>query len=111
MSIKPFPNLTRADIYQYRDKADVGDISSLDVFRGLGFVGDIGITEKSYLNTIETNEDLYNFAKNLKSQYRLALLSNDSSEWSKFLRDKYGLNDYFDAITISGDAKVKKLNL
>lgn len=36
------------------------------------------------------------------------MISNDSSEWSRYLRDKYKINDYFDVITVSGDIKIKK---
>lgn len=35
-------------------------------------------------------------------------MSNDSAEWSRYLRNKYQLNQYFDVISISGDLKMKK---
>ncbi|WP_455619265.1 HAD-IA family hydrolase [Eisenbergiella sp.] len=38
---RTFPQLTPADIYPDWDKADVGEISSLEVFRRLGFQGDL----------------------------------------------------------------------
>lgn len=37
-----------------------------------------------------------------------AIISNDSSRWSSYLRDKFDLNKYFDVISISGDLKIKK---
>ncbi len=105
---RTFPDLSPADIYLHWDKADVGELSSLEVFERLGFKGDLGKIEKEYLDTVGINESFYEFASNIKKYYKLALISNDSSEWSKYLRDKYKINDYFDVITVSGDIKIKK---
>lgn len=105
---RTFPELSRDDVYMHWNKADVGELSSLDLFRILGFEGDLGKIEKEYLDTIEINESFYEFAPVLKKHYHLALLSNDLSEWSKYLRDKFKINDYFDVITVSGDEKIKK---
>ena len=38
----------------------------------------------------------------------MALLSNDLSEWSNYLRDKFDINKYFDTIVISGDVRLQK---
>ena len=38
----------------------------------------------------------------------MAIISNDSSRWSKYLREKFDLNKYFDVISISGDLKIQK---
>ena len=38
----------------------------------------------------------------------MAIISNDSSSRSKYLRDKFDLNKYFDVISISGDLKIQK---
>ncbi|TCT14862.1 putative hydrolase of the HAD superfamily [Natranaerovirga pectinivora] len=105
---RTFPNLSSRDIYQHWDKADVGEISSLEVLKRLGFKGDLEKIEKEYLDTVDIDESFYEFATNIKKNYKLALISNDSSEWSRYFRDKYKVNDYFDAITISGDLKIKK---
>ena len=103
-----FPELSRGDIYVHWNKADVGELSSLDLFSNLGYQGDLNKLEKEYLDTIEINEDFYEFATMIKQHYHLALLSNDSSEWSTYLRDKFKINKYFDVITVSGDVKMKK---
>lgn len=106
-----FPDLTPGDIYPIWDKADIGEITSLEVFRRLGYSSDLVTVEKTYLDTVEVNEDFYEFAEwAKKAGYRLALLSNDSSEWSKYFREKFGLNQFFDVITVSGDVKMKKPN-
>ncbi len=105
---RTFPDLTPADIYPIWDKADVGEISSLEVFKRLGFKGDLCKIEKEYLDTVEIDESFFEFASSIKKYYKLALISNDSSEWSRYFRDKYKINDYFDVITVSGDIKIKK---
>ncbi|AEY66109.1 HAD-IA family hydrolase [Clostridium sp. BNL1100] len=105
---RTFPNLSREDVYLHWNKADIGELSSLELFRKLGFEGDLDKIEKEYLDTIEIDEDFYEFAPLLKKHYHLALLSNDLSEWSRYLRDKFNINDYFDVITVSGDVKIKK---
>ena len=103
-----FPELSREDIYLNWDKADIGELSSLEVFERLGYKGNLAKIQKDYLDTVEINEFFYEFAANIKKYYKLALISNDSSEWSRYLRDKYKINDYFDVITVSGDIKIKK---
>ena len=103
-----FPNLPVEKIYPIWDKADIGKISSLEIFKEIGFCGDLAKIEKSYLDTVEINEGFYDFANAAKKSCKLALISNDSSEWSKYLCEKYDLNKYFDVITISGDVKMRK---
>jgi len=105
---RTFPDLSRDDIYLHWNRGDVGELSSLDLFRKLGFEDDLRKIEKEYLDTVEMNESFYEFAPIIKKYYHLALLSNDLGEWSAYLRDKFKINDYFDVITVSGDVKVKK---
>lgn len=105
---RTFPDLSPADIYLRWDKADAGELSSLEVFERLGFKEDLGKIEREYLDTVEIDESFYEFASIIKKYYKLALISNDSSEWSSYFRDKYKINDYFDVITVSGDIKIKK---
>ncbi len=105
---RTFPDLSRDDVYKHWIKANVGELSSFNFFRELGFEGDLSIIEKEYLDTIEIDEAFYEFAPILKKHYNLALLSNDLGEWSRYLRDKFKINDYFDVITVSGDLKIKK---
>ncbi|EGD47593.1 HAD-superfamily hydrolase, subfamily IA, variant 3 [Ruminiclostridium papyrosolvens DSM 2782] len=105
---RTFPDLSRDDVYRHWIKANVGELSSFNFFRELGFEGDLSIIEKEYLDTIEIDESFYEFAPILKKHYNLALLSNDLGEWSRYLRNKFKINDYFDVITVSGDLKIKK---
>ena len=102
------PDLNFDDVYISWRKANVGEISSLEFFSTLGFVGDIKKIEREYLDTIEIDASFYSAVQTLGKYYRLAILSNDLSEWSNYLRDKFDINKYFDTIVISGDVKLQK---
>ncbi len=105
---RTFPNLTTEDIYTPWFKADVSELTSLEVWEALGFQGDLEKIEKEYLDTMELNDGFLEFIQTVKKQYQLAIISNDSSRWSKYLRDKFEINKYFDVISISGDLKIQK---
>ena len=64
--------------------------------------------EEEYLDTIELSDGFIDFIEKVKNKYKLAIISNDSSRWSKYLREKFDLNKYFDVISISGDLKLQK---
>lgn len=104
-----FPSLTREQIWEPWFKADDGLLSSLDVWRILGFTGDLEQIEREYLETLEINPDFYAFADAARaSGCKLAVISNDSSRWSAYLRNKFDLNRLFDVVSISGDLKISK---
>ena len=103
-----FPDLTVKEIEEVWFRADLGEISSLEVWSGLGFQGDLEGIEKEYLDTLELNEGFHEFAAAAAKQYKLAILSNDASRWSRYIREKFGINPYFDVINISGDLKMRK---
>ena len=108
---KSFPDLSVEDIYGHWLNADLGEISTLEVLKRIGYKGDLAKIEKDYLDTVEIDNDFYEFAGWVKQKHKLALISNDSSEWSKFFREKYNLDRYFDVISVSGDLKMKKPEL
>ncbi len=103
-----FPELTPEDIYLPWFKADVGEMTSLEVWKGFGYTGDLEQIEKEYLDTIELSDGFLEFVQAARKKYKLAIISNDSSRWSSYLREKFGINPYFDVISISGDLKMKK---
>jgi putative hydrolase of the HAD superfamily len=105
---KSFPNLAENEILAPWFEADAGKLTSLDVWKKLGFQGDLEKIEQEYLDTIELNDRFYKFADNVKGRCKLALISNDSSRWSRYLREKFKLNRYFDVISVSGDLKIQK---
>lgn len=103
-----FPDLNPEEIYNPWFKADIGELTSLEVWEAIGFQGDLEKIEKEYLDTIELMDGFIDFIEKVKDKYKLAIISNDSSRWSKYLRKKFDLNKYFDVISISGDLKIQK---
>ena len=103
-----FPDLSVEEIHIPWFKADIGEITSLDVWKTIGFQGDLEKIEEEYLDTIELSEGFIEFIEKVRNKYKLAIISNDSSRWSKYLREKFDLNKYFDVISISGDLKLQK---
>ena len=103
-----FPDLKPEEIRNPWDKANIGEWTSLEVWGALGFQGDLKKIEKDYLDTIELNDGFLEFIKAVKMIYKLAIISNDSSRWSTYLREKFDINQFFDVISISGDLKVRK---
>ena len=103
-----FPNLRAEEIYTPWFKADLGELASLEVWQSLGFQGDIEKIEKNYLDTIEINDGFLDFVTTVGKLYKMAIISNDSSRWSKYLREKFDINKYFDVISISGDLRIQK---
>ena len=105
---KTFPDLDPEEILKPWNKADMGELTSLEIWAAIGFQGDLEKTEKNYLDTIELNDGFLDFIKAAKMKYKLAIISNDSSRWSNYLREKFNINQYFDVISISGDLKIRK---
>ena len=105
---KTFPNITADEIYASWFRANMGEISSIEVWKAIGFQGDVEKIEKEYLDTIELSDGFVDFVEKAKAKYKLAILSNDSSRWSRYLREKFDINRYFDVISVSGDLKIKK---
>ena len=103
-----FPNLKPEEIRKPWDKANIGEWTSLELWAAVGFQGDLEKIEKGYLDTIELNNGLLEFIKAVRMKYKLAIISNDSSRWSKYLREKFNIDQYFDVISISGDLKIRK---
>lgn len=105
---RTFPDLKPDEIYKPWFKADIGELTSLEVWKSLGFKGDIEKIEKDYLDTIEINECFLDFVSAVNKHYKMAIISNDSSRWSQYIREKFDINKYFDVISISGDLKIQK---
>lgn len=103
-----FPELEPEEILKPWNKADMGEWSSLEIWAAAGFQGDLENIERNYLDTIELNDGFLDFVQAVRNKYKLAIISNDSSRWSKYLREKFNINQYFDVISISGDLKIRK---
>lgn len=107
---RTFPHKSHDEIYAPWLKADVGEIKSIDIWKEIGFKGNLEKIEKDYLDTLELKDGFLEFIENVKNSYKTAVISNDSSEWSRYIREKFDINKYFDAISISGDLKIQKPN-
>lgn len=103
--------ITKEQINEYYSDASSGKMTSDKFWLKVG-------VDESRINLIETEYLYKNFIldtgiidimKILKEKgYKIGLLSNDLSEWSEFLRNKFGLNDLVDYCVISGEAKSRK---
>lgn len=106
---RTFPQLTTDEIHGVWLLADKGELPSLEVWRQLGFSGDLERIERDYLDTIELMDGALGFLDAARAGgLRTALVSNDSSEWSRYLRGKFDLNRRFDAVSVSGDLGFSK---
>lgn len=95
-------------ILDFYIKASLGEITSKEFWQSLGFE-DWQKTKKDYLDTCLTmNKDFVITAERLSQNYNLAMLSNDISEWSAYLRKKFDIDRFFKVIVISGDVGCRK---
>lgn len=103
-----FPELTYEQITQPWFRADRGEIDVLDVWGVLGFEGDLEAIDREYLDTLELSEGFHAFAGKMRPQYKMAILSDDNIRWSRYLRQKFDIDRYFDAVCISGETGITK---
>ncbi len=89
-------------------KAQAGELSSNGFLAALGF-SDPEAAMKDYLeNYLTLDPGFRDFAEKTGKKYKLVLLSNDVSEWSRYLTEFHGINAYFLDKIVSGDVGVKK---
>jgi len=97
----------RSTIHHLYMEASLGHISSREFWEQVG--GDYPAIEQRYLGTqLTLDPDLPPAAEQLKDRYTLAILSNDVSEWSVYLRHKFHLDRFFTTSIISGDYGYRK---
>ncbi len=90
-------------------RASLGEISSFDFWKELGFGDEYLEIEREYLDTcLEIDPDFIGVAKPLTKNYFLAILSNDVKEWSNYLCTKFGLNRLFKIVVVSGEVGYRK---
>ncbi len=90
-------------------RVSLGEISSFDFWKELGFCSEYPGIEREYLDACLTRDpDFMETARTLVKNYHLALLSNDVKEWSDYLRIKFDLNSLFKIIIISGEVGYRK---
>ncbi|MBQ3222753.1 MAG: HAD-IA family hydrolase [Clostridia bacterium] len=105
---KFFPELTYEQITQPWFRADRGEIDVLDVWKALGFTGDLEAVDREYLDTLELSDGFHAFAQRMRPLSKMAILSDDNSRWSRYLRRKFDIDRYFDAICISAETGITK---
>ena len=89
-------------------KAQAGELSSHEFLAALGYP-DPEAAMKDYLeNYLTLDAGFRAFAEKAGKRYKLVLLSNDVSEWSRYLTEFHGMNRYFHDRIVSGDVGIKK---
>ncbi len=92
-------------------KAALGEIDSKTFLAELGYI-DPEFTMKDYIeNHLTLDKGFIEFAEKVKDKYDLVLLSNDVSDWSRYITEFYGLDKYFKHKIISADLKCRKPEL
>jgi HAD superfamily hydrolase (TIGR01509 family) len=97
----------REAIRQLYLPASLGQMSSQEFWVRVGCA--YPASERKYLDTqLKLDPDFVAVAERLKKRYVLAMLSNDVSEWSAYLRRRFALDHLFTSVVISGDYGFRK---
>jgi len=105
---RTFPDIPVKEMQAEWLKGSVGEYTSKELLARMGYIDNWKEAEQEYLDTVELIDGFEEFILAMKKQYKLALITNDLSEWSQYLREKYQLDPYFEVIAVSGDLKMKK---
>ena len=98
--------LHRDEIAQLYEECSLGKMSSADFWRTAGASG---ASDEEYCRAHRLTEGAIALLAELDATgVRLACLSNDVSEWSKLLCERFGLGEYVTDWFISGDIGVRK---
>lgn len=90
------------------NKAGNDEITSNQFLTALGFT-DPEFHMRDYIeNHLTMDEDFYTFANNYKDKYNFALLSNDVSDWSKYITEYHKLDKYLPIKIVSADVHCRK---
>ncbi|MDR2570403.1 MAG: HAD-IA family hydrolase [Oscillospiraceae bacterium] len=89
-------------------KAGNGEITSDEFLTALGY-NNPQFHMRDYIeNHLTIDEDFYTFAESIMQKYKFALLTNDISDWSKYITKHYKLNQYFPIKIVSADVHCYK---
>ena len=89
-------------------KAQAGRLSSHEFLAYLGYDDPEGAMKDYLENWLTLDAGFRSFAEKVSKEHKLVLLSNDVSEWSRYLTELYGIDGYFCYKNVSGDVGVKK---
>ncbi|MEQ0563112.1 HAD-IA family hydrolase [Amycolatopsis sp. NEAU-NG30] len=98
--------LSGTEIAQLYEQCSLGRMSSADFWAAAGTSG--ASDEEYCLNHRLTDGVVALLAELDATGVRLVCLSNDVSEWSKLLRERFGLGEYITSWFVSGDIGVRK---
>ncbi len=106
---KSDPNLSPHKVEGLYTQASLGSFPSSRFWEELGFGKDYPGIEKDYLDRcLEVDSGFYTCAQALSPSFQLGFLSNDVAEWSRYLRSKHKLDQWFKAVIVSGDVGIRK---
>lgn len=89
-------------------KAGNGEITSDEFLSLLGFENTQYHLKDYIENHLTLDAGFIPFADRFVGEYEFVLLSNDVSEWSKYITEFHGLDKYFTHKIVSGDVKCRK---
>lgn len=104
-------NITAEVINQFYKEASLGNITSKQFWKNVGLSTEniLHNIEKEYLDSCLTLDPMFiEVATRLGERYNLAILSNDVSEWSSYLREKFQIDHLIKTAVISGDVHCRK---
>lgn len=100
-------NISRDTINCIYLSASLGNLTSQEFWTEVGLSDRYPEIETEYLDSqLTTDPDFGRVVRELAKQYRLGLISNDLSEWSRYLRAKFTL-DIFEVVIISADVGIQ----
>lgn len=98
--------LLRDEIAQLYQECSLGKMSSADFWATAGATG---ASDEEYCRNHRLTEGVVAVLAELDATgVRLGCLSNDVREWSKLLRERFGLGEYLTDWFVSGDIGVRK---
>lgn len=98
--------LSRPEIAQLYEECSLGKMSSADFW---ATAGTSGASDDEYCSNHRLTEGVVAVLAELDATgVRLGCLSNDVREWSKLLRERFGLGEYLTDWFVSGDLGVRK---
>lgn len=90
-------------------RGSLGEFKSKEIWKKLDLDNSYPAIEIEYLeNNFKLRDDFLSVIRDLKKEYKIAMLSNDVSEWSKYLRIYFEIEDIFDELIISGEVSYRK---
>lgn len=102
-------SLSDEEITQHYVDCSLGKISDAEFWERLGVSGPTHVINARYLIRHQLNPELRPFLDDLRAlNIQVGCISNDVSEWSRALRQHFGIEQLFLDWTISGDVHIRK---